>query len=77
MDGKVDNIKYFTTPKNDSNKLVVVFPTDEENGEYCTDGDGHIIVVATINGYPIDELMAKVVDEEIVVTDEAKENNNE
>ena len=77
MDGKVDNIKYFTTPKNDSNKLVVVFPTDEENGEYCTDGDGHIIVVATINGYPIDELMAKVVDEEIVVTDETKENNNE
>lgn len=77
MDGKVDNIKYFTTPKNDSNKLVVVFPTDEENGEYCTDGDGHIIVVATINGYPIDELMAKVVDEEIVVTDETKEDNKE
>lgn len=72
LDGKVDKLKYFANTNN-GDIDVIIFPTDEENGEYMTDENGNIICVATINGYKIGDLLAAVDDSEVVVTEEDKE----
>lgn len=61
LHGVVERINGFTTPENkEANRQVVVFPTDEENGEYLADVNQNIIVLGTINGYMIDDLMEAV-----------------
>lgn len=58
LHGVVERINGFTSPEDkEENRQVVVFPTDEENGEYLADVNQNIIVLGTINGYMIDDLM--------------------
>ena len=73
LDGKVEDICLFASPEKETHRKVVVFPINEDEGDYLTDENENIICVASINGYLIDDLMAKVADEEIVVTEEKAE----
>ena len=58
LHGVVERINGFTSPEDkDENRQVVVFPTDEENCEYLVDANQNIIVLGTINGYMIGDLM--------------------
>lgn len=58
LHGVVERINGFTSPEDkEENRQVVVFPTDEENCEYLVDDKKNIIVLGTINGYMIGDLM--------------------
>lgn len=69
LDGVVDKLKYYAQTESDIN--VIVFPTDDD--EYMTNANGDIIAVTSINGYTIDQLMSKVDNSEIKVTEEAED----
>lgn len=53
----VEDLNGFTKVKDGTRKKVLVFPVDEEAGDYYNN-DEKVIVVGTINGYSIDELLS-------------------
>lgn len=68
IDGFVEDINGFASPKIPNRRNVIVFPLDPENADYMADDSGNIIALAQINGYFIDDLLAKM---------EESENNTE
>lgn len=57
LNGVVERINGFASPTNKkANRHVIVFPTNEDEGEYLADANQNVIVVTTINGYLIDDL---------------------
>ena len=74
LHGVTECINGFASPKNkDARRTVIVFPTDEESCEYLPDANNNTIVVGTINGYLIDDLMEAAEEQGIKKVDEVEE----